>query len=122
MFLPAPGAAAIIDGQNCIAVRGEPLTLCAERVCILSIGTAMNSQQQRYLRALYIPDRLHEKAMNLSPVLALEADILRLRPFDFRHHGVVLMREAPQTATVHRINFVVLSVSAGEDYRAGSRR
>ena len=39
VLLPAAGAAAIVDRQNRVSIRGEPLPLQAETVRILAVRT-----------------------------------------------------------------------------------
>src|SRR5207248_11530097 len=75
VLLSATGAATIVHSQHSVAVCREPLPFSMEGVCVLSVRTAVNAQQQRNLGPRDITHRLSEQAMDVGAVFAFETDL-----------------------------------------------
>src|SRR6267378_3419095 len=92
---------------------------------ILPIRSAVNAEQQRYLRSFHITDRVSEQPMDFCSILALEADRLRLAQLQFSEQRIVLMRKLFKlqflTNELCGIDLVVMIVVARDRDRALSR-
>src|SRR5437762_13924113 len=75
IFLPAPGAAAIVHGQDCVTVGGEKLALETKRMLVLSVWATVYAQQQRDFCAFLVTNRISQQAVHFCPIFALETDI-----------------------------------------------
>ena len=117
-ILPAAArAASIIDCQHRISIRGEELSLGAERMSILPVWTAVNSKQERHAGSFHVSDGIGQEAMHLRTVLALEADFFGRAKLQLREHRVILMADLAQPAAFYRIDFRVLCIAARKHHR-----
>ena len=75
----AATAAARVDGDHGVAIRGEHLPVLHELVAELVHRPAVDAQDRRVALAFHVADRLHEKAVDRRAVGALERDFLDRR-------------------------------------------
>ena len=93
-LLAAARAAARIRGDDDVAVGREPLPLVLERVLELADRAAVDPQDGRVLLPRLVVGRLHDEAVDLGAVLALELRLLDRAEPELREPVVVLAREA----------------------------
>jgi hypothetical protein len=79
---------------------------------ILSIRTAVDSEQQRNLGALDVARRIGQQAADDGAVLALEIDFFGRRKIELVEQSIVLMRQSAEFAVFKHVNFVRRVVAA----------
>ena len=121
-------AAAIIDAEHDVALRGEHLPLelpqiVTQIVLILAARPAVYPHHGGILFSLLIIRRLDHQAMNFGPVPAVELQLLDRPKADLGHQHIVVPRELAQPLCVERIQFVrrmIVRVQHGRMAGAGA--
>ena len=77
---------------------------------ILSVGSAVNAQQERNLGSFHVTDRISQQAVNFRSIFTLEIDVFGLTKLKLIHQRIILMSKLAKLLTFHRINFRRLHV------------
>ena len=120
--LAAPGAAPRIGRDDDVAVGGDPLPLLVEAELELADRAAVNAQHRRVSLAGLVVRRLDDEAVDLGPVLALEARLLDRPEADPGEPGVVLGGEAARLPRLDGVDLLGRLRRAREDRRVARGR
>ena len=115
-------AAAIVDRHDHIAVRGEQLALEVERLFVLAVGPAMDSEKRRVLPPGDVAGWLDDEAVNLGAVATRGSEWLGRAEPDPVRPLVVLMRQASWLPVFNRVDLRNLGGARHERRKSPVRR
>src|SRR5450432_2273579 len=120
-FHAATVAAAIVDGQDHVAVGGEKLALELKRigvegqaVIVLAVGSAVNPEKSGIFFRGTVGGRLDHHAVDFGAVLAFEGDVFDGAELELGEERVVVSGELAELAVFEGENFRGYGVAGSE--------